>query len=66
METININLIAISKTNPRKYFDEKSMTELTENIKKFGVLQPILVRPDADGYELVAGERRHGRHDRAG
>lgn len=58
MEDINIDLISLSNTNPRKYFNEKAMEELTENIRKLGVLQPIIVRNIADGYELVAGERR--------
>lgn len=65
METILIERITVSRTNPRKNFNEKAMEELTENIRKFGVLQPILVRPmvedpSVDGfiYELVAGERR--------
>jgi len=57
---INLPLesINLSKTNPRKYFDPEMMTELAESIKTYGVMQPILVRPDGDKFELVAGERR--------
>src|SRR3989339_1297672 len=43
---------------PRRTFPEEAMTDLTESIKKRGVLQPLLVRPFGDGYELIAGERR--------
>ena len=43
---------------PRRTFPEAAMTDLTESIKKRGVLQPLLVRPLGDGYELIAGERR--------
>lgn len=44
---------------PRKDFDEKSLSELAESIEQHGVLQPIVVRPLANGsYQLVAGERR--------
>ena len=44
--------------NPRTYFDEKAMQELIDSVRANGVLQPILVRPKADVFELVAGERR--------
>lgn len=43
---------------PRKTFDEKSLTELSESLKEHGLLQPIVVVEDIDGYILVAGERR--------
>jgi len=43
---------------PRKAFDEAQLQELAASIKQSGVLQPILVRPAALGYEVVAGERR--------
>jgi ParB family chromosome partitioning protein len=43
---------------PRQVFDEDALSELTHSIREFGVLQPIVVRPDGDGYELVMGERR--------
>jgi ParB family transcriptional regulator, chromosome partitioning protein len=44
---------------PRQVFDEDALAELTHSIREFGVLQPIVVRPDpAGGYELVMGERR--------
>ncbi len=43
---------------PRKTFDEDSLSELAESIKEDGLLQPIVVSEDIDGYVLVAGERR--------
>ena len=43
---------------PRKHFDENSLLELGESIKNDGLLQPIVVTEDIDGYVLIAGERR--------
>ncbi|WP_455756560.1 ParB/RepB/Spo0J family partition protein [Sulfurimonas sp.] len=43
---------------PRKTFDEESLLELSESIKNDGLLQPIVVTEDIDGYVLIAGERR--------
>jgi len=43
---------------PRKHFDENSLLELGESIKHDGLLQPIVVTQDFDGYVLIAGERR--------
>ncbi|HYO69062.1 MAG TPA: ParB/RepB/Spo0J family partition protein [Archangium sp.] len=43
---------------PRRHFDEEKLRELTESIKAQGVLMPVLVRKDGDGYKLIAGERR--------
>lgn len=57
--TLAINEIIPNKEQPRKTFDEGSLAELAESIKQHGVLQPLLVRPLAEGgYQLVAGERR--------
>src|SRR5262249_4649522 len=43
---------------PRTDFDEAMLFELAESIRSQGVLQPVLVRPTAEGYQLIAGERR--------
>ncbi len=56
-------LISISKIKPNKYqprsnFDKGELQALTDSIKRDGVLMPILIRPQGDGYELIAGERR--------
>jgi ParB family transcriptional regulator, chromosome partitioning protein len=59
---IPLDRIRESNSNPRRAFDEAKLRELAENIKLYGVLQAILVRPAPDGadgtYELVAGARR--------
>jgi len=43
---------------PRRDFDENSLRELSESIRRYGILQPLTVRSTAEGYELIAGERR--------
>jgi len=43
---------------PRKEFDEQSLTELADSIKEHGIIQPIIVKKSIKGYEIVAGERR--------
>jgi ParB family chromosome partitioning protein len=43
---------------PRKAFDSDELARLRDSIREFGVLQPVVVRADADGYQLIAGERR--------
>lgn len=45
--------------NPRTFFDDKEMEELTESVRSQGILQAILVRPKGDQFEIVAGERRY-------
>jgi ParB family transcriptional regulator, chromosome partitioning protein len=53
-----IESIHRDNAQPRRYFDEAKLAELTESIKAQGVLQPVLVRKDGQGYKLIAGERR--------
>ena len=55
---IEIGRIKPSAVQPRVHFDEDAIAELADSIAQRGVLQPILVRPIADGFEIVAGERR--------
>jgi len=56
---IEVEKISESKTQARTYFDEKKLSELSESIKKSGVLQPIIVQLlGSDRYQLIAGERR--------
>lgn len=57
--TVKLSEISPSKTNPRKFFDEQFIKELSESIKENGLLQPILIRPSGKGYELVCGEQRY-------
>ncbi len=55
---IEIARIRPNPNQPRIQFDETSIAELAESIEQRGVLQPILLRPTGDGFEIVAGERR--------
>lgn len=56
---VAIGQIVANRQQPRTEFDEEKLAELTESVKKHGVLQPLVVTPAKDGrYELVAGERR--------
>lgn len=55
---INIDEIRSNPYQPRKAFDETSLNELATSIKEHGVVQPIIVKKDLKGYELIAGERR--------
>lgn len=57
--TLKISEIEPNKSQPRREFDENALAELADSIAQHGVLQPLLVRPIADGgYQIVAGERR--------
>lgn len=59
-ESIPIDQIVLPANQPRHYFDDKAMQELTISIRQHGILQPLLVRAIGDNrYELVAGERRY-------
>ena len=55
---IPLSQIRPNPFQPRKSFDEKSLAELSDSIKEHGLLQPVVVVEDIDGYILVAGERR--------
>lgn len=56
---LKISEIEPNKNQPRREFDDNALAELAESISQHGVLQPLLVRPIADGgYQIVAGERR--------
>ena len=57
--TLSLSKIKPNKGQPRKTFKPEELAELTDSIKKNGVLQPILVRKKDSGYEIVAGERRY-------
>jgi ParB family chromosome partitioning protein len=58
IEEIPISSITPSPRQPRQKFDPETLQELVASILAFGVVQPIIVRPKGDGYEVVAGERR--------
>lgn len=55
---LNISEIEPMLNQPRKIFDEEKLQELTDSILQHGVLQPILVVKDENGYTIIAGERR--------
>ena len=55
---IPVARISRNPRQPRQVFDEDDLAELVDSIKEVGLLQPIVVRPLGDGYELVMGERR--------
>ena len=55
---MNITKVEPNREQPRKKFDEDALLELSESIKQFGVLQPLLVQERDDYYEIIAGERR--------
>lgn len=55
---VKISKIEPNRQQPRKKFDEDALLELSESIKQFGVLQPLLVSDKKDYYEIIAGERR--------
>ena len=55
---VKITMVEPNRKQPRKNFDEDSLQELSESIKQFGLLQPILVPDRKDHYEIIAGERR--------
>src|SRR3989442_15636100 len=57
-QMIAVDQIRPSRQQVRSRFDSEPLGELAESIRLHGVLQPLLVRPLADGYELIAGERR--------
>jgi ParB family chromosome partitioning protein len=63
---VPIGSIRPNPLQPREHFDEETMSSLAASIKELGVLQPVLVRPVGDEYELVAGERRWRAARRAG
>lgn len=55
---ISINLIRSNDNQPRKAFDDEKIAELAESIKHHGIVQPIILKKDNNGYIIVAGERR--------
>ena len=55
---MKISMIEPNREQPRKKFDEDALQELSESIKQYGILQPLLVSDNKDYYEIVAGERR--------
>lgn len=59
LRQIKIDQIIADPNQPRKNFDDESLAELAASIKEHGVIQPIIVVPYKNGYQIVAGERRY-------
>ncbi len=55
---LDIDRIQRGKYQPRQNFDQESLQELADSIRSQGIVQPVVVRPEGDHFELVAGERR--------
>jgi ParB family chromosome partitioning protein len=55
---VKISMVEPNQNQPRKQFDEDALLELTESVKQYGILQPLLVSEKKDYYEIIAGERR--------
>ena len=55
---IKISMVEPNPNQPRKQFDEDALLELSESVKQYGILQPLLVSDKKDYYEIIAGERR--------
>ena len=56
---VAIESIHPNPNQPRTHFNDAELNELSDSIAEHGVLQPLLVRKDAEGYEIIAGERRY-------
>ena len=63
---LHINRIRPNPYQPRTEWNEEQLNELTASIKENGIIQPIIVRKDTDGYEIIAGERRWRAAQQAG
>jgi ParB family chromosome partitioning protein len=58
IHSVDINLLDPNPNQPRKSFNQEKLDELSSSIEQHGILQPIVVRPKGERYEIVAGERR--------
>jgi hypothetical protein len=50
--------------NPRGEFADEQMAELVESVKRHGIITPLMLAPDGDGFSIIAGERRYPRRRR--
>ena len=55
---VPVDMIHPNRYQPRTEFNVEALADLASSIAAKGIIQPLVVRPDADGYELIAGERR--------
>ncbi len=59
LRLVKLEQITIDPDQPRKHFEQEALDELAESIREHGVLQPLILVPNKDGYQIVAGERRY-------
>ena len=64
--TVKIASIIANEKQPRKNFDEEELSQLTESVRQYGVLQPLLVKKEGEKYRIIAGERRYRAAKEAG
>lgn len=57
-QTLPVSEIHPNPDQPRKHFDAVALDELATSLRTYGLIEPIIVRPDATGFEIIAGERR--------
>lgn len=58
VQKLSVTELRANPDQPRQHFDKQALEQLAESIKNFGVLQPLVVTQDKDGYVIIAGERR--------
>ena len=56
---VSIEDVIPNKNQPRKKFDEQKLKELSDSIKQYGIIQPIVVKKEGKQFKIVAGERRY-------
>ena len=66
IENIPLTKLDPNPNQPRRHFDDSALSELSQSIKRYGVIQPILVTPEKDRYTVIAGERRWRASKKAG
>lgn len=66
VQTLKITEVEPNRDQPRKQFDEEALEELSESIKRYGLIQPIIVTKKDGYYQIVAGERRWRASKKAG
>lgn len=63
---ISVDEITPAKDQPRQNFNDQAIISLSESIKRHGILQPLVITPDKNGYKIIAGERRYRAAKKAG
>ena len=58
-QLIALDRIRPSTSNPRKAFDDERMAELVASVRRHGIITPLTLTPDGEGFVIVAGERRY-------